>query len=137
VVDDWAETVVAVNLCLEPLVGQLMRYEWGTLLAQGYGDATTPVVAETTQVQYAWARDWTGEAVRALLNHEREAEHNRQLIERWVRSWTDPARDAAAALTTLTTDLPDPSVGPIALASVLAEQRTLLAELGLDPGPAA
>lgn len=134
VVDDWGETVVAINVCFEPLIGQLMRYEWGTLLAQAYGDATTPVVAEATQVQYAWARDWTTEAVRALIADQRHGEHNRRLIERWVRAWTEPAHAAATALTGLTTHLPDQAAGPVALAGVIAEQRALLGELGIDPG---
>jgi hypothetical protein len=137
VIDDWGETVVAINLCFEPLIGQLMRYEWGTLLARTYGDATTPVVAEATQVHYAWARDWTAESVRALTADERHGEHNRRLIERWVQTWTPPARAAADALTALTDELPDPSAGTIALASVLADQQGLLAELGLDAERAA
>lgn len=134
VVEDWGETVVAINVCFEPLVGQLMRYEWGTLLAQTYGDATTPVVAEATQVQYAWTRDWTTEAIRALIADERHGAHNRLLVEHWVRAWTQPAQAAATALTGLTTDLPDQAAGPVALAGVVAEQRGLLAELGIDPG---
>src|SRR5690606_20104334 len=31
--DEWAEIVVAVNVCVQPLFGQLMRREWGNRLA--------------------------------------------------------------------------------------------------------
>lgn len=134
--DDWAEILVGVNLCFEPLVAQLIRFEWGTRLASELGDTTTPIVAEATQIQQAWLRDWTVATLRALLEHPTHGEANRSHLRRWLAAWGERAREAAAALTTLTADLPDPGAGTESYARVCDDHRAIVASLDLDGGHA-
>src|SRR5205807_9328111 len=42
---DWAEVIIAANLCFEPVVGTLIRRELGTRAATAAGDTLTPVLA--------------------------------------------------------------------------------------------
>ncbi len=131
--DDWAEVLVAVNFCFEPLVAQLMRFEWGTRIASELGDTTTPIVAEATQIQQAWMRDWTTTVFREVLAHPVHGTENRRCVERWITTWGEKAREAAAALTTLTTDLPDPNAGAVALARVCDDHRAIVESLAPRP----
>jgi len=136
--DDWAEILVAVNLCFEPLVSQLMRFEWGTRIASSLGDTTTPIVAEATQVQQAWLRDWTVVTVRQALDHPVHGEANRAFVRRWLTTWGAKASEAGAALTTLTTGLPDPLAGEQGLTRVRDDHRAIVEslELGDEEGAA-
>lgn len=127
--EDWAELLVAINVCFEPLVGQLIRFEWASRLAGHYGDQISPVVAEATQIQQAWVRDWTHEALRTILDDPRHGAHNRALVERWITTWTPHARTAAAALTELTAPLTDPERGREALVRVTEDQEAVVASV--------
>lgn len=127
--EDWAELLVAVNVCFEPLVGQLIRFEWASRLAGHFGDQISPIVAEATQIQQAWVRDWTHEALRSVLDDPRHGAHNRALVERWIATWTPHAQAAAAALTELTGALADPERGREALARVTEDQQAVAASV--------
>lgn len=129
--DDWAEILVAVNVCFEPLVGQLLRFEWGTRIADGLGDPVTPVVAEATQIQQAWLRDWTTATVRAALADHRHGEHNRAELQKWTTRWGAMAAQAATAAAPLAATLPDPAVADESLARVLEDHREIVVSLGL------
>lgn len=103
---DWAETIVAVNVCFEPLVGVLLRREFGIRAASSSGDTITPVVARTGQIEWEWIRGWTVELMRFLLADDEHGEHNRAVIEGWLEHWLPSAREAADAVASLVERLP-------------------------------
>jgi NAD(P)H-flavin reductase/ferredoxin len=95
---DWAEVVVAANLCFEPVVATLIRRELGTRAAGAHGDTVTPVLARVETQEWEWTRGWTVAFARFVLEDLVHGEHNRAVLEGWVRRWLPDALAAATAL---------------------------------------
>lgn len=129
--DDWAEIVVAINLCFEPLVAQLMRFEWGSRIAHALGDPVTPVVAEATQIQQAWLRDWTGAIVRGAIADPTHGAHNHAELRRWIARWGAAAQEAARTAAAAAATLPGERTADEALERVLADHRDIVESLEL------
>ncbi len=115
---DWAETIVAVNVCFEPLVGVLLRREFGIRAATSFGDTVTPVVARTGQIEWEWVRGWTTELMRFVVDDEQHGAHNRSVLEEWLERWLPAAREAADAVASLVERL------PVAASASQIRQRT-------------
>jgi propane 2-monooxygenase small subunit len=97
--DDWGEAIFAANIVFEPLVGELFRSNLVMQSAAGNGDFVTPTVMGAGEFDYA-QRDlrWTV-ACFAPLNTDKEfAEHNRQLMSGWLRTWVPQALEAARTM---------------------------------------
>ena len=97
-ITDWAETVVAANICFEPLIGSLLRREVLIRLAGSHGDAATPTLGQVAQAEWGWVRDWSAALVRFMLNDAAHAEANTHKIAEWLDDWGAMARDALDAL---------------------------------------
>jgi hypothetical protein len=97
-VHDWAERVLAANLCIEPLVGNLLRREMLLIPASANGDPVTPVIIGNAQREWLWVRDWTAELVRFCVEDEQFGSHNREVIGKWIETWNALADDAAHAV---------------------------------------
>jgi propane monooxygenase small subunit len=95
---DWAEVIVAANLCYEPLAGTLIRRELGMRTATLNGDQVTPVVARAGQLEWNWTADWTAEFMKLVLADERHGSHNRGVVAGWIGSWMAQAKEATEAL---------------------------------------
>jgi NAD(P)H-flavin reductase/ferredoxin len=95
---DWGEVIVAANLCFEPLVGTLLRRDFGIRQAAANGDTVTPVLAGAATQEWEWARNWTEEFVRFLVCDPSHGEANREVIDGWVAEWEPLALEAAGAL---------------------------------------
>jgi propane monooxygenase reductase subunit len=95
---DWGEVVVAANLCFEPVVGTLIRRELGIRAAAAAGDTVTPVLARVASQEWSWARAWTEELVRFLVEDPANGSANREVIDAWVADWRPQAVAAAQAL---------------------------------------
>jgi NAD(P)H-flavin reductase/ferredoxin len=95
---DWGEVVVAANLCFEPVVGTLLRRDFGIRQAAANGDTVTPVLAGAATQEWEWARDWTEEFVRFLCLDASYGSGNREVIDGWVAEWEPLAIEAARAL---------------------------------------
>jgi NAD(P)H-flavin reductase/ferredoxin len=126
---DWAEVVFAANLCFEPVVATLVRREIGTRAAAAHGDTVTPVLARVETQEWEWSRTWTVALSRFLLADAEHGEHNRVVLNGWVRDWLTEALAAAAALA--------PVAEPIGLDVARATERVsayagaMLAQAGL------
>jgi hypothetical protein len=95
---DWGEVIVASNLCFEPLVGTLLRREFGIRAAAASGDMVTPTLAWAAAREWEWARAWTVEFVRFLVEDREFGALNRDRIAGWVHDWLPRAGQAAAVL---------------------------------------
>jgi ferredoxin-NADP reductase len=126
---DWAEVLVAANLCFEPTVVTLIRRELGMRAAAAHGDTVTPVLARAETQEWEWARTWTVALSLFLLADPGHGEHNRAVLDGWVRDWLPDALAAAVALA--------PLAGQIGLDVARATDRVqgyageMLAEAGL------
>jgi hypothetical protein len=97
-VTDWGERIVAVNLCLEPVLGTLLRRG---LLLRGctvYGDHVLPVLLRCAQLEHQYVTDWTGELARLLVSSTKHGAHNTAVLAGWLDRWLPPVRTAAVAL---------------------------------------
>ncbi len=103
---DWGEVVLAANLCVEPVVGTLLRRELGIRAAAANGDTVTPVLARAETQEWEWARAWSSSLVRFLLEDSKFGLANRKVIADWVRDWLEQAVEAAMALAPLASALP-------------------------------
>ena len=97
-VADWNERVLAANLCIEPLVGTLLRREMLLIPASANGDSVTPVMIGAAQREWHWVRDWTAELVRFCVEDEEFGEQNREIIAEWAEKWNAEAEVAAEAV---------------------------------------
>nr|QCY50164.1 beta-subunit of multicomponent tetrahydrofuran monooxygenase [uncultured Pseudonocardia sp.] len=134
-ITDWAETVVAVNICFEPLVGSLLRREVLIRLAGSFGDAATPTVGQVAQAEWGWVRDWSAALVRFMLNDAAHADANSGQIADWLADWGAMARDAIDALEPVLTEV-DPGYADTR-ERINQDHVGLLQECGLKPSEVA
>ncbi|MCW3041661.1 MAG: toluene hydroxylase [Solirubrobacterales bacterium] len=126
---DWGEALVAINLCFEPLAGQLLRREFAMRLGPAHGDQVTGIVAETGQDEWALIRTWTAHLITFLVQDEEHGEENQALLQTWVARQLPAAEQAARALAGLVRDLDSHAAGSVA--RVVEDQRAFLGEVGL------
>jgi hypothetical protein len=128
---DWGELLVAANLCFEPLVGTLLRRELGIRAAAANGDTVTPVLARVATQEWSWARAWTVELMRFLLDDEQHGAANRAQVDAWLGEWLPLALEAAGALAPIADRLPVGIDIEQAGERVRDEVGALLAEAGV------
>jgi propane 2-monooxygenase small subunit len=124
-VHDWAERVLAVNLCIEPLVGNLLRREMLLVPASVNGDPVTPVIIGNAQREWHWVREWTTELVRFCIEDEDFGDHNRDVIDNWSEVWNAEAEAAAEAVAAEIERVPHARPGLEALEQVRRERDEL------------
>lgn len=95
---DWCEISIAVALCVEPLLGRLVRRELLVRSAAACGDTITPTVLRGAEREVEWICRWGGELARFAIADETHGECNRATIAGWVADWSAEARAAARAL---------------------------------------
>jgi propane 2-monooxygenase small subunit len=105
-VADWGELIVAANLCVEPLVGTLLRREVTVRAASAHGDTVAPTLAQVALEEADWAREWSVELVRFAQADARHGTYNRDVVAGWLADWVPAALEAAAALAELVDELP-------------------------------
>lgn len=99
--NDWAEMVVALNLVLEPLAGELFKTELLSALAPLNGDAVTPMILAGVRRDHRRHVAATQALVRLAISDAQFGAANREVVRGWVASWTPDARAATDALATL------------------------------------
>ena len=127
--EDWGEVIVAANLCFEPVVGELLRREFGLRRAAAGGDTVTPLLVGAAVQEWEWARAWTVELVRFLRTDENHGAANGQLIDAWTSDWQPRALEAASALA------PDVDVEALVRPSVRARRRLPTQRTDRAPAP--
>jgi hypothetical protein len=129
---DWAERVIATNLCIEPLVGSLLRREMLLVPASLNGDPVTPVIIGNAQREWLWCRDWTSELMRFCVGDEEFGAQNREVLAGWAAEWNAEADAAADALATELERVPHSRPPGEGLEQVRAERNELQSILELQ-----
>jgi NAD(P)H-flavin reductase/ferredoxin len=128
---DWGELIVAANVCFEPLVGTLLRRELGIRAAAANGDTVTPVLARVATQEWEWARDWTVDFMRFVLDDEVHGAENRVRVHAWIKDWLPQATEAALALSPIAETLPVGIDIEQAAQRIMREAGLLLEDAGL------
>ena len=95
-IDDWAEAVFAANVVFEPLVGELFRSGLVQQASPRNGDFVTPTVMGAGEHDYA-ERDlrYTVAMFEPLVSDKEFADHNVELMNGWLSTWTSRCITAA------------------------------------------
>jgi hypothetical protein len=126
---DWAEILVAINLCFEPLVGKLFTNFLFARQACAFGDPVTPLVAETAEADRQRSAAATAELTRFVIAN---LAANKAIIQEWVERWMPLARTAAAGLHALAqAPHEDAETFQHTVETLMAEQSNLISSLGL------
>ncbi len=98
-IGDWAEAIFAANIVFEPLVGELFRSGLVQQASPGNGDFVTPTVVGAGEHDYA-ERDlrYTIAMFELLVDDKEFAQHNVDLINGWLSTWTERCLVAARKL---------------------------------------
>jgi propane 2-monooxygenase small subunit len=98
-IDDWCEAIFAANVVFEPLVGELFRSGLVQHAAPRNGDFVTPTVVGAEEYDYA-ERDlrYTKPMFHLLTNDKEFADHNKNLLQEWLSTWTSRSIAASRAL---------------------------------------
>jgi toluene monooxygenase system protein E len=121
---DWGEALVALNLCLKPLVEGLLLVELGRLARQRQDHLLAEMLASFDQ-DGRWHQSWSGALIRLLLE---DSADNRPAVAAFLERWAPPALEAMRGAAPL---LGAP--GERAAAAAEARWRQWLVTLGLTP----
>jgi methane monooxygenase component A beta chain/propane monooxygenase small subunit len=129
---DWAEIVIALNLVVEPLAGEVMKTEFLARLAARNGDPVTPMILASVRRDSARHLEDTRALVRLVAADREHGETNLGLLRGWIKEWMPHGERAAKALGALFAldGIETVAFGP-RWDEVGARQRAMLAELGL------
>ena len=126
--NDWFETVVAINLAFEPLVGQLAKHGLFASLAPVNGDSATPVVLAQSRLDAKRAGEAVVDLVRLACADPDHGAANKTLISEWVGKWTERCRKASDGLATF---FPSAELAGAAQAAAQRTQAELVTDAGL------
>jgi hypothetical protein len=117
---DWGESLVALNLCLKPIIDELFMVRLSHVAKQE-GDYLLGQMFASLYEDCRWHREWT---VALLEMAVRDRDENRGVIGGWVGKWHELALRAARAF-----DLPfQHQKGAL----TIDVTRDLLARIGVD-----
>jgi toluene monooxygenase system protein E len=92
---DWGEAMVALNVCLKPVVDQLFNIRLSAL-AGASGDHLDAQWLLSFEDDAVWQRAWTTGLLRLLIDADAGA---RSAVARWTDHWSARVANAAATLT--------------------------------------
>jgi toluene monooxygenase system protein E len=119
---DWGEALVALNLCLAPLVERLFFTELAPILREERDYLVAETLSSFDQ-DGRWHQAWSTALVKlAVADHE----ENAGVIQEWIDLWYPRAREAVSAAAPLLGEL-----GPAALERAVTRARTGLQILGM------
>jgi hypothetical protein len=136
-VGDWGETIVAMNLCFDPIasaigVSDLLRY------GPVHGDVVSKLIAASFDRDRRREADWTAAFVRMVLGSDvPQAPANQSIITAWIGQWTPKVIEAIAPIAEVYGALPRlAGMFDSALDAAVAAQHKLASELGVAGGGA-
>jgi methane monooxygenase component A beta chain/propane monooxygenase small subunit len=131
--DDWAEVAVALNLVVDPIVGEVALSRLVGRPAGLHGDTVTPVIVRSAERDRRRNAAWTKTLVQMVVADDvPAASDNRQVIEGWLNHWTPLALAAAEPLSAVYDRIPR-TTGSFAeiLAAAVGAQAESVASIGL------
>jgi methane monooxygenase component A beta chain/propane monooxygenase small subunit len=135
-VKDWGETIVAMNLCFDPIVTEVAVIRLIGAMGPIHGDVVSKLIVSSVERDRRRERAWTEEFVRMVTADDvPAAAENRTIIAEWIAHWTPRAIEAVGPLAELYDCLPAAKT-PFAevLATAAARQQEIATGLGVGGG---
>jgi len=131
--DDWAEVAVALNLVVDPIVGEVGLSRLVGRPAGLHGDSVTPMIVRTAERDRRRNQAWTQELVRMVTaDNVPAAAENGAVVEEWLARWTPAAIAAAEPLSVVHDRIPHTTASfADILAAAIGAQAELVASIGL------
>lgn len=130
---DWMEIVVAINLCLDRLFGELVKVEYFSRFAAANGDIVTPIIIASSEADTARTNRFTSSLIEHVLTDPVHGPANKKIIDGWVAKWNAYALDACDAFAPAFESAPTkPGTFASAMGRVRAKQAMHLKEIGLS-----
>lgn len=120
---DFGEAFVALNLCVKPILDELIGIEWATL-ATAKGDPELAAWLTSVREDTRWHRSWSAALTRLVIADRPE---NVEMLVAWVRKWFSIAFQAIDGLAPYYTEDPDQALLRIATA-----HRSYLVDMGIE-----
>jgi propane 2-monooxygenase small subunit len=130
---DWGERVIATNVCFEPLFGLLVRRELFMRSVRFNGDILTQALSHVAQLEWEWAREWTIELVRFVLDDAEHGDSNGKVLSGWLADWKPLAEEAAEGIRSVFAELPAGISYEDARANVKIDVDELMEACGFEP----
>jgi methane monooxygenase component A beta chain/propane monooxygenase small subunit len=132
-VKDWGETIVAMNLCFDPIVSEVAVLRLVGALGPIHGDVVSKLILSSVERDRRRELAWASEFVTMVTGPDiPAAAENRAIIAEWIAHWTPKAIEAVAPFAELYDCLPAAKT-PFAevLATAVAKQRDIVTALGV------
>jgi hypothetical protein len=102
---DWGEALVALNLCIKPLVDELFM-TYLPMEAEEHDDHLLGQLFSSLEEDCRWHREWTAALLRTAVQ---ENPDNRTVIREWAARWGEIAQRATSAFDFLFRRTPAPA----------------------------
>jgi methane monooxygenase component A beta chain/propane monooxygenase small subunit len=130
---DWMEVVVAINLCMDRLFGELAKVEYFSRFAAANGDTVTPIIIASSEADTARTMRFTTELLNHVLRDPAHGANNKQVINGWIAKWQEYSLAACDAFAPVFEQAPTKAgTYKSAMARVEAKQAAYLSNLGLS-----
>jgi propane 2-monooxygenase small subunit len=132
-VRDWAEQWFATALVFEPLLGELFRSGFVMQVAALHGDFVTPTIMGAGESDAAREQRGARALYRMLADDETHGAENREIMQGWLRSWSQDAVSAARQLQPIWSQISEKVVRfEDSLERSRGRLQSLVAEVGLE-----
>jgi propane monooxygenase small subunit len=132
-VRDWAEAWFATSIVFEPLLGELFRSGFVMQVAALHGDFVTPTVMGAGESDAARDQRGARALFRMLADDEAHGAENRELMQGWLATWSEPALAAARQLQPIWSQISEKVVRfEDSLERSRGRQESLAGDIGLE-----
>jgi propane monooxygenase small subunit len=132
-VRDWAEQWFVTAIVFEPLLGELFRSGFVMQVAALHGDFVTPTIMGAGESDAAREQRGARALYRMLAEDQTHGEENREIMQGWLRSWSEDAVSAARQLQPIWSQVSEKVVRfEDSLERSRGRLQSLVAEVGLE-----
>jgi propane monooxygenase small subunit len=132
-VRDWAEQWFATSIVFEPLLGELFRSGFVMQVAALHGDFVTPTIMGAGESDAAREQRGARTLYRMLADDETHGAQNKEIMQGWLRSWSEDAVSAARQLQPIWSQVSEKVVRfEDSLERSRGRLQSLVAEVGLE-----
>jgi propane monooxygenase small subunit len=130
---DWAEQWFVTAIVFEPLLGELFRSGFVMQVAALHGDFVTPTIMGAGESDAAREQRGARALYRMLADDERHGAENKEIMQGWLRSWSEDAVSAARQLQPIWSQISEKVVRfEDSLERSRGRLQSLVAEVGLE-----
>ena len=105
---DWAESLVLLDLVVEPILDRWLNHELAVTLGGLNGDSILRSIHFSLAQDSRWHRDWSSALLHLAIDDDAG---NRELVQQWLLRWRPLAHAALEALASTGADAPVPIDG--------------------------